>query len=144
MIDNSQDLITTLKSQHRKLQSDLSLVSDELKSNNTPNATLIASDLSIFKKDLLEHINLEGKIFYPDYISKQNLKGYDTTHAKEFIADMTKIGEVVMAFLDKYMLPKVIESYASDFKNELQNIISTLNTRIEAEEDGIFSIYLAL
>jgi regulator of sigma D len=132
---NPQELISTLKSQHRTLQADLALVLKDV----SP-----LPDLIKFKNDLLEHLKLENEVFYPDYIDKKTKRGEDVVKTKEFIRQMDDIGKVVMGFLDKYNTSEMINASASDFNKELPNIISTLNLRIETEEEGVFDLYLLL
>jgi len=142
MVSNPQELITILKTQHRGLQNDLKLVLDELNSETTLNSRVVVSKLAKFKDDLLAHLKLENGEFYPDYLAKKDKKGEDTTSTKEFMKIMEDIGKVVLAFLDKYSSAEVVESSRLVFTKELQEIISTLNTRIETEEEGVFDIYL--
>lgn len=143
MVNNPQELITTLKTQHRGLQDDLRSVLGELKSETTLNASAIISKLAKFKEDLTEHLKLENGEFYPDYLQKKEIKGESLIQAKAFIATMEDIGKVVMAFLKKYNNMEVIEGSKLVFGIELNNIIKTLNTRIETEEEGVYEIYLA-
>lgn len=62
---NPQELISTLKSQHRGLQADLSLA---LAAADGKGA---AQGLAKFKTDLLAHLKLEDEVFYPDYLEKK-------------------------------------------------------------------------
>lgn len=142
MVNNTQELIETLKSQHRKIQSDLRAAYDELKSEGETPSSAIVADLSRFKKDLEEHLKLESEEFYPDYLAKKEARGEDTASAKKFIRMMDDIGEVVMAFLHKYSTEEAVENSRDTFEDELLEIIDTLNTRIETEEQGIYDIYL--
>jgi len=142
MVNNPQELITTLKAQHRGLQSDLTNVLGELKSETVLNASAVISKLAKFKEDLIEHLKLENGEFYPDYLHKKEIKGENIAQTKEFIGVMENIGKVVIAFLDKYDNIEAIESSRLVFDNEFNNIIRTLNTRIETEEEGVYEIYL--
>ncbi|MCA9359030.1 hemerythrin domain-containing protein [Candidatus Kaiserbacteria bacterium] len=142
MVNNTQELIETLKSQHRKIQSDLRAAYDELKSEGETPSSAIVADLSRFKKDLEEHLKLESEEFYPDYLAKKEARGEDTDSAKKFIRMMDDIGEVVMAFLYKYSTEEAVENSRDTFEDELLEIIDTLNTRIETEEQGVYDIYL--
>jgi regulator of sigma D len=139
---NPQELIATLKTQHRTLQTDLSLALEDSKSENTGKD--ISLQLIKFKTDLLEHLKLENGEFYPDYLDKKVKRGEDIVSTKEFIKQMEDIGKIVMVFLDKYHAPEVINTGIMDFRKELIDIIKTLNTRIETEEEGVFDLYLLL
>jgi len=135
MVQSPQELVSTLKAQHRSLQADLSAALD---------GTNSALALTKFRNDLLEHLQLENEVFYPDYLEKQGKKGEDVTKTKEFIKQMDDIGNVVMAFLNKYNAAEAITATTEDFKKELETIIRTLNLRIETEEEGVFGLYLLM
>jgi len=140
---NSQELVTKLKSQHKILQADLSSVLKKIEETQI-DCEEIVLNLEKFKNDLLEHLKSESEEFYPDYIDKKIKRGEEIESTKKFIGIMDEIGSVIMKFLEKYSLPKNIESAPLDFKKELTGIISTLNTRIETEEDGVFGIYIIM
>ena len=139
---NPQELVSTLKSQHRTLQADLALATEDAKSDTESKGVSILSSLTKFKNDLVEHLKLENEVFYPDYLDKKTKRGEDVTNTKEFIRQMDDIGKVVIGFLEKYNTSEKINAAVSDFKKELPNIISTLNLRIETEEEGVFDLYL--
>ena len=139
-----QELVSTLKSQHRTLQADLALATEDAKSDTESKGVSILSSLTKFKNDLVEHLKLENDVFYPDYLEKKIKKGEDISSTKEFIRQMDDIGKVVMGFLDKYKTPEAINTAISDYKKELFNIVGTLNIRIETEEEGVFDLYLLL
>ena len=107
---NPQELISTLKSQHRTLQTDLALAMKDV----SP-----LPDLIKFKNDLLEHLKLENEVFYPDYIDKKTTRGEDVVSTKEFIRQMDDIGKVVIGFLEKYNSSEKINAAVPDFKKEL-------------------------
>jgi len=141
---NPQELITTLKDQHRTLQNDLSLALNNSNATGSLVGSTIVENLSKFKKDLLEHLKLENGEFYPDYLEKKTKRGEDITSTKEFVRQMDEIGKVVIGFLEKYSTPESVEKVIPEFRKELANIIGTLNTRIETEEDGVFGLYLLI
>ena len=134
-----QELISTLKNQHRILQSDLSSALEVNKRGEN-----IILDLIKFKNDLLEHLKLENETFYTDYLDKKTKKGEEIENTKKFIKEMDDIAKVVMTFLEKYSSSESINKYITEFNKELPDIISTLNMRIETEEDGVYDIYLSM
>ncbi len=141
---NPQDLVSKMKTQHSALQKDLALAMD-LASQELPNlGEKILLSLTQFKRDLLEHLDLENGEFYPDYLSRQDKRGVDLRSTKEFIKEMDDIGVVVMGFLDKYSKSEAIKNNLNTFKTELNEIIGVLNTRIETEEEGLFDLYLII
>ncbi|MEI8270797.1 MAG: hypothetical protein WCG45_05530, partial [bacterium] len=88
--------------------------------------------------DLPEHLNLENDVFYPSLLSQMENKKMDTTKTRAFIEEMNVIGASVSNFSNKYKTESSIRDQFNDFKNELVNIISILNTRIESEESGVY------
>lgn len=137
-----QELITTLKNQHRSLQFDLSLALENSRIETEKEDKNILFDLEKFKKDLSEHLKLENEVFYPDYLAKKLKNGEDITKTEEFISQMIVIGDKVTEFLNKYSTPEAINSNISNFKEELVEIMGILNIRIETEEEGVFEFYL--
>lgn len=143
MID-PQELVSRLTAQHRTLQSDLASAMTAVDSHDASQGADILSCLGKFKKDLVEHMDLENGVFYPDYLRKKAVRGEDITSTKEFIQQMDEIGKVVTKFLDSYASEETITASLPDFKHELSSIIHTLNMRIETEEEGVFNIYVLL
>jgi hypothetical protein len=141
---NPQELIITLKTQHRVLQTDLSFVTENLQSEKEVYSGNIVVFLEKFKMDLLEHLKLENDVFYPDFLNKKTQKGEDVTNTKIFIKDMDVIGTVVMAFLEDYNSPERISASIDEFKERMSVITDMLNTRIESEEEGVFGYYLLM
>lgn len=141
---DKQELIATLKSQHRQLQADLSVVLEETRKESDLTCENIFASLAKFKNDLAEHQELENGVFYVDYLSKKSERGEDTTSTQEFIRQMTEIGNTVDAFLAKYATCDAIRGTVSGFTSELATIIRILNMRIETEEDGVFGLYLVM
>ena len=141
---DSQELITKLKNQHSNLQKDLSLIVADLKSGMGEKDDTVVLKLTKFKNDLIEHLKIENKEFYPDYLDKKIKRGEEITSAKEFIKQMDTIEKVVIEFLDKYATPESISANTSNFSSELSVIINALNARVETEEEGLFGLYLLL
>jgi|GEM_PF-532985 len=144
MMTSSQELVSTLKAQHRTLQVDLNQIYDITQSELHNKGELIVGHLVQFNKDLANHLNVENNEFYPDYLEKKVKRGEDISSTKAFINQMADIGTEVIQFLEKYHTKESIDSSLSTFGKELSMIISTLNTRIETEEEGVFNIYLLL
>jgi len=141
---NPEELISTLKTQHRTLQADLAQALNDATSGTGGKGATIVSALAKFKTDLLEHLKLENGEFYPDYLEKKIKRGEDVTGTKEFIRQMDDIGKAVMGFLDKYNTAESIDVSLPTFQEELPGIIRTLNVRIETEEEGVYGIYLLM
>jgi regulator of sigma D len=135
-----ENIIQTMIDQHRVLQQNLGKAKD-LASQNKPDLSGIITELEEFKKNLLEHLKLENGEFYPELLKKMEAKNMDVSKTKEFIAEMDEIGKVVMAFLEKYSKPEIIEGSADKFKEDLKGIISALNLRVESEESGVFTYF---
>lgn len=139
---SKEELIELFKKQHDTLQDDL-LHIDAFKGEmrfgeNSLNA------LQKFKADLLGHLSIEDTEFYPNYLKLLQTKGGDTAKTKIFIDEMNQIKLTIVAFLDKYGVKENIENDPSVFLAELGRITSTLNLRIETEEDGVYGVYLSM
>lgn len=141
---DQQKLISTLKSQHRTLQEDLSLALSKANLAIENKGEAIILDLVKFKDDLMGHLKIEKEIFYPDYLDKKIKRGEEVESTKKFISEMDDIAKVVMSFLDKYASPESVDKFSADFSEDLMKIIVTLNMRIETEEEGVFDVYLAM
>jgi hypothetical protein len=141
---DQENLISTLKSQHLTLKADLRIAADDVSLPDQVNGEEILMYFSKFKKDLSDHLKIENENFYPDLLRKMKKRNQDTTNTEKFIAEMIDIGKVITAFLGKYNSIGSISNQSSEFSSQLQDIISTLNLRIESEEEGVFEIYLAM
>jgi regulator of sigma D len=139
---NSQELVSKIKSQHLILQEDLAFLLEDSKLK--VNGEKIISQLIKFKNDLLNHLELENKQFYADYLDKKMKRNEDIESTEEFIKQMNDISKIVINFLNKYNSPEIIEQAFSDFRKELLEVSGVLNARIETEEEGIFDLYLML
>jgi hypothetical protein len=134
---DTTNLVATLISQHRILQDNLGQVNIQL-TQVSPSGGKIDEFLKIFASNLKGHLALENSVFYVELIKKMEDKGEDTTKTKEFIAEMDKIGEVVMAFLGKFHNSEIIEKQIDEFKESFTTTVETLNMRIETEESGVY------
>jgi len=139
-MENLNNIVEQLTSQHRNLQKDLGKTWDLSKEEN-PNMTEIDVSLRQFTTDLQDHLHLENDIFYSELLKRMKNKGVDTVKTEDFIAQMSKIGVVVMGFLTKFKDTESIKSQFNDLKNELGDIISALNLRIESEESGVYGYW---
>ncbi|PLX28383.1 hypothetical protein C0581_02540 [Candidatus Parcubacteria bacterium] len=137
MVDN---IVSQMIKQHRGLQNDLGLVAEELKNKVFP-AEKIINLLDTFKTDLSEHLHLENDVFYKDLLVKMKEKGHDTAKTEQFIDQMKEIEIVVLDFLNKYADEEIILKHQDDFTSEFNNLVDTLNLRIESEESGIYAYW---
>jgi len=141
---DQRNFISTLISQHLSLRASLKIADEDARLSDQSKNEEIFSSLVKFKNDLLEHLKLENEILYPDLLKKMRARNQDTTNTEKFIAEMDDIGKVIMGFLEKYNSSELIASQLADFQPQLRDIITTLNLRIESEEEGVFQIYLAM
>ena len=135
-----QNLVSKMIAQHRGLQKDLGTALD-LSSRIDFDAAAILQSLEVFKKDLIEHLELENGTFYVGLLKKMREKGWDTANTELFIKEMDVIAKTVMDFLNKYSGSDSITSSIAGFKQQLPEIINTLNLRIESEESGVYSYW---
>ena len=143
MVNEPQQLIAELKRQHLELRSELVSVQEKTTLPDTVDGNAIILDLAKFKEDLEEHTKLESNTLYPDYLTKKMARGESIDSIHNFMDQISTIEQSVMSFLDKYSTAESVEKSAQVFSNDLNEIISTLATRIESEEMGVFDVYLA-
>jgi len=137
-----QDLIKNLIAQHRQLQQDLILVMNDIDDKKNCSERIVAN-LQKFRQQLIDHLKLEDDVFYMKYIEIKKMRGEDLSSTYSFIQEIKQIGVAVMQFLEKYSNKDSVEN-EDNFKSELSAIVSTLNARIETEEEGVYGIYLVM
>lgn len=137
---DKKNIVSTMVAQHRTLQKDLGVVAEVLESGKI-DAQKIITGLDQFKKDLIEHLELENNTFYHELLKEMKVKGQDTAKTEQFIAEMKDIEKVVVAFLEKYKDAQSIGEKTEEFKKEFPGIVETLNLRIESEEAGVYSYW---
>lgn len=135
-----KELIEQLINQHRQLQKDLAEAMEKSK-NRILNAALIIDILGTFKIHLTEHLALENNEFYVNYLQLKQKQGNDLSQTHAFMMEMKHIGMAITSFLNAYQTPDDIKAEVG-FEQALSTIASTLNARIETEEEGIYDIYL--
>ena len=140
---NPQELIETLRAQHRTLAADLTQALDAAKENTTIEDEDILAYLTAFKLDLTKHLELENGEFYPDYFAKKNALKENAEFAEDLEQKMTAIAGAVTDFLGKYSTVEAIGAARDNFSFELKGIISTLSARISVEDD-LFEMYLLM
>lgn len=140
---DQQSLVKTLISQHRILQADLGKISDMLDEIDEQ-AGEIVSTLEKFKLDLSTHLKLENGTFYPSLLDHMKAKNMATEDTEKFISEMKDIEKIVLDFLKKYDASQKIKESPKNFKNDFPPIVTTLNLRIESEEEGVYETFLYL
>lgn len=139
---SNSELIEILKKQHDGLQEDLVLAE---KAEESPQLGAMTVDLlQKFRSDLLGHLAIEDVEFYPNYLKNLKDRNRDITDTEAFIAEMNRIKEVVIAFLNKYNTAEKIDADKTTFSTELKEIKGALNVRIETEEEGVYAFYLLM
>lgn len=138
--EKKKTIITTMVGQHRTLQKELGTIAEILEDNKIDVAKIVQG-LEQFKKDLVEHLELENGTFYPELLEEMKAKEQDTTKTEQFIAEMKDIEKVVVAFLEKYKGNQSVKEKIDDFKKEFPDIVETLNLRIESEEAGVYAYW---
>ena len=88
----NEDLLSTLKQQHKDLAAALGEIKNQA-SQDSVNSDEIVSGLGRFKKLLLAHLDLEDTAFYPELIKKMEAASKNTKKAKEFYDKMKGIAE---------------------------------------------------
>ena len=139
---SNTELIDILKKQHDGLQEDLILA--EKTEESAAFGTMTTDLLQKFRNDLLGHLAIEDVEFYPNYLKSLRDQGKNTEDTEAFIAEMNRIKEVVITFLNKFDIAEKIEADKTAFSTELNEISNTLNIRIESEEEGVYEFYLLM
>lgn len=132
-----ENIIETLKEQHKGLKQQLESAMAETKAEK-PNGADVVHNLNDFGTLLKAHLLIEDGIFYPKILEKMRSKNMPTAGTEEFIKHMGVIAKDVYEFLDKYKEPGEIENDIKNFKQNLEKITSTLVLRITSEEDGVY------
>lgn len=135
-------LISTLKSQHKILQSLLNGVFTEVQLPN-PNIEIILDRLQQFNNLLVEHVQLENDNFYLNYLENETGKPEKKKIKEQFKQQMDVIAKQVVDFLAKYDDTTKISSNLSVLREDVETVTQILNLRVETEEEGLFDIYAA-
>lgn len=131
------NIIEILLSQHKILIKKMADLKEEAEKPQF-SSDVLNRLLADFKNILIEHINLENNVFYPELFKQMKNRGMDIVNAMEFVNKMKVIGNKVYKFLEKYAEASAIANNSANFKIDLNDIISILLIRIESEEDGIY------
>ncbi|HBB57004.1 TPA: hypothetical protein DEW47_04015 [Patescibacteria group bacterium] len=133
----SGDTIQVLKGQHVDLKNKLKEISDEIKKSRSDFGD-IPDKLRKFNIELANHAEFENCAFYQPLLKKMEGQGFDIDDIKEFIAEMTKLLNVVKDFTQRYDKAEMIQNDTASFSSDLSAAMAELETRIVAEEDGVF------
>lgn len=133
----SEDIIEILKTQHIDLRNFLKSVADDAKKDSS-DLMNISERLRKFNAELANHSYLENCAFYQPLLKKLGGQGFDIEDIKEFIAEMTGLLNAIDDFVQKYKEEEAIWKDVAIFSADLSVAISELETRIVAEEEGVF------
>lgn len=134
------DMVVVLIEQHRTLQKYLSDAKKAILEKDL-DLEKITHSLQLFAANLSGHLQLEDQVFYPELLSLMKSKGADVSDTKKFIKEMEQIGAEVAVFLKKYQELDDLKKNLVSFSMDIDNIIQTLNIRIESEESGIYDYW---
>lgn len=127
-------------SQHLKLKNDLQIVAELIRASDIV-AVSILKELNNFKKDLVDHLELENGTFYPELLKEMREKNQDTTNTEKFISEMKDVENDVITFLKKYQNGQLIDDGKVKLKKEFPRIYQILNLRITSEEEGVYTYW---
>lgn len=133
-----KDIVATLISQHRELQSVISQIKVLIDEKKEGFSKTVLEKLKTFELKLKEHLELENNVFYVELLSKLKAKGVDISGIDKFILEMKDIEREVYYFLSKYYEKKSINEDLAEFKLDFNRIVEYLNLRIESEESGVY------
>jgi regulator of sigma D len=133
------DLIQKLRDDHAKL---LYLFNEIKAVSECGGYVALPKLLASFRLELQTHLVFENVKFYT-YVQQllkndSNLSGFVSNVKKE----MDNIAHAIMRFINTYSTQKIIEENITGFKNDSNEIGSTLVKRISLEETRLFSLYM--
>lgn len=126
------NLVAELKADHKKLVEVLNTVRTKGSTSKESLNLLLTA-----KSALLAHLKKEDMFLYPNLHAAAETDPKLKQTLEQFAKDMSKITEQVLAFFAKY--EKSIS--ASDFSNDVNNLISILGSRINKEENILYYEY---
>jgi len=135
--NNNENVLDVLIRQHKEIMNTANNIIN-LTKNITGNSANILSALRKMSAQIVEHIQIEDTLFYPQLLESMKKRGVDTTKIKIFIKDMDDILSGADDFFKKYNSEKSITHNTTRFKDDLNAIVGVIATRIESEEDGVY------
>ena len=133
-------IVTRMRLQHDNLQNELTEIARELESVS-PDFSIIVTILYKFRDNLVEHLDLEDRVFYPTLLEKMRMQGKDTSSIEKLTTEMSDIEGAATIFLSKYKDALLIKENFDSFKKDLHGIIQALNLRINTEEKISYSYW---
>ncbi len=133
------DLIATLKSQHRAVQTEASNLAKAIEARD---AGRIRNHLDILTKALTNHLSLEDKELYPPLTraAQEHRDEVLGRTAAAFTDSMGRITAQLKRFLERHgpaSGPLDLPSFTKDW----ETILGLLVSRIEAEERALYPLY---
>ena len=134
-----------LEKEHAGIVKIFSSLEQILKKGEIGDAAYTLKTISKLKDTLINHLNNEDKIFYPDMRKKAIELSQDALlHALDiFIEDMNKISKKVFDFFSKYENENDISGMDKEFIQDLAEVKDVLIKRINSEEKTLYHIYKA-
>ncbi len=137
IVEYNPNLIEKFCKDHKKLVATVTKVFQELKKQDV---IAIRNSLKSLRLGIIGHF-MEEDISLYRYL--ENYYKDDKNTLKLIMAFETSIKEIqqtVLAFLDKYISDKA--DYDRIFEARFKNIVTALATRIEAEENNLYTLYI--
>jgi len=132
--DYDKNLIKGFKKEHKKLVSTLTKIINE------KNEKKIKKLFIIFRTDLLGHLLSEDVRLYK-YLREHYKNNQNTlTLILEYEESIKGIQKVVLSFINFYMQPNA--RFDNIFKTKLNDIVGALLSRIETEENNLYTLYV--
>ena len=130
------NLIDHFLKDHRNL---IDLFTDASEAYSKQDFASLQDNLRKFQETLTSHLLSENVRFYTymKYLLKSDSEKSELLGT--FQSEMTQIGKVVFAHLNKYSQPNSV--YDRAFKTEFDEIGAALVRRIEAEESRLYPLY---
>jgi hemerythrin-like domain-containing protein len=129
-------LIKKFTADHKKLEITISKILENLESNKEKKAKKFLEQL---KTEMLNHF-MEEDIKLYRYLKKYYADSSETLSVvKNFESSLKTIQKDAINFLDNYT--QASQTLDDSFKEEFQDIIEALKSRIEKEENKLYTLY---
>jgi hypothetical protein len=137
MVNTTDDLLETLRAQHRSLQAQMEEVDSALRLGDVPG---LVRALRLLSSTMRAHHELEDRILYPELIlAAYSKKAHDVAAMSEGLAiSMRSVTQTLSQFAEQHLSGAMDLSL---FHAEWPGVRSLLEARLATEETGVYPDY---
>lgn len=139
-ISYSPELLVNLKDEHKILLNHMHSLSEAEKTKDLDSLPLL---LDIFRSKMLAHVSKEILKLYIYLLSNLDHNSEQYKNVRAFRKEMDSMLIKILDFLDSYKDIEQIKQ-GKNFHDDLQQIITIFNDRIEREENILFPLYIQM